>query len=291
MTTTLSPTTFHTRTVGDVEVFYRAAGSPEKPVVLLLHGFPSSSFGFRNLIPRLAGDFRVIAPDLPGFGSTVAPPRGEYRYTFDSLAETIDGFTEALELERFAIYVFDFGAPVGFRIATRHPERITAIISQNGNAYAEGLTEAARAIESAWDDPTGAHRDSMRFLLTRESTEWMYTEGVPADLRDRIGPDALAHDQANLDRAPEVHLDLLGDYGSNVEAYPRWQEYLRDHRPPLLAVWGENDPLFARAGAEAYRRDVPDARIVLLDTGHFALETHLEEIAGEVTSFLKRVVA
>ncbi|MEM7305841.1 MAG: alpha/beta hydrolase [Planctomycetota bacterium] len=280
--------THHTQKVDDVEVFYRAAGSTEKPIVLLLHGYPSSSHQYRNLIPALAQEYRVIAPDLPGFGSTVAPPRGEYDYTFDNLAATIDGFTEALGLERFALYVFDYGAPVGFRLATAHPERITAIVTQNGNAYQEGITEAWGPIQAYWADDSQESRDALRGLLTRETTEWQYFEGAPDALKNRISPDAIHHDQAILDRDAEVQLDLFLSYRTNVEAYPRWQEYLRTSKPPVLAVWGKNDPFFGPAGARAFQRDVPEAEVELLDAGHFALETHGEVVAERVLGFLRK---
>ncbi len=279
-------TTYHYQSVGEVEMFYRAAGDPRKPVLLLLHGFPSSSYQFRDLIPRLAPHYRVIAPDLPGFGATIAPPRERFEYRFDTLADIVDQFTQAMGLDRYALYMFDYGAPVGLRLACTHPQRISALISQNGNAYAEGLTQAWAPLRAYWHSGAEADRDALRTLLTRETTEWQYTEGVPASLRDRVGPDPINHDQAILDRSAEIQLDLFGDYQNNVEAYPRWQAYLRQHQPPLLAVWGRNDPFFATAGAQAFAKDLPDARIVLLDTGHFALETHGTEIAEHVHAFL-----
>ncbi len=283
-------TTYETQKVGDVDVFYRAAGSKKHPVVLLLHGYPSSSHQYRNLIPKLATHYRVIAPDLPGFGSTAAPPRGEYDYTFDSLAATIDGFTQALGLERFAIYVFDYGAPVGFRIASAHPERITAIITQNGNAYEDGLTEAWGPIRAYWSEASSENRDALRVLLTRETTEWQYHEGTPDDRKNLISPDAINHDQAILDRDSEIQLDLFGDYKTNVDSYPQWQEYLRTNKPPVLAIWGKNDPFFGPAGARAFQRDLPDAKVELIDAGHFVLETHLDEVAVRIKEFLARNV-
>ncbi|MEO0577240.1 MAG: alpha/beta hydrolase, partial [Pseudomonadota bacterium] len=231
------PTTYKTQNVNAVEVFYREAGDPSAPVLLLLHGFPSSSHQFRNLIPLLADRYRVIAPDLPGFGSTKAPPRGEFDYTFDNLADTIDAFTEALGLDRFAMLVFDYGAPVGFRIAVKHPERITAIITQNGNAYEEGLTDGWIPLRAYWDNPSDENRNALRAFFARETTEWQYTEGAPNDRKNRISPDAINHDQAILDRDPDVQLDLFADYQSNVAAYPIWQAYLREYQPPVLAVW------------------------------------------------------
>ena len=282
----LPVTTYHRTPVGDVEVFYRAAGSPQNPVILLLHGFPSSSHQYRNLIPALAKRYRVIAPDLPGFGSTVAPPRDRYEYSFDNLARTMEGFVESLGLERFAVYVFDYGAPVGFRLATARPERVTAIITQNGNAYEEGLTDSWAPLRSYWADPSQENRDALRGLLQRETTQWQYEHGTPAELVDKISPDAANHDQAILDRDPELQLDLFGSYRTNVEAYPSWQHYLRTHQPPVLAIWGKNDPFFGPAGAEAFQRDVPKAEVELLDAGHFALETHGEVIAERTLGFL-----
>ena len=285
MTTTYT-TVYRTQTVGNVEVFYREAGPMDAPVILLLHGFPSSSHMFRNLIPQLADQYRVIAPDFPGFGSTVAPPRGEYDYTFDNLAKTIDDFTAAIGLEKFAIYIFDYGAPVGFRIATALPERITAIISQNGNAYEEGLTEGWNPIRAYWENDTQENRDALRSLLTRQTTEFQYTHGAPEDRKHRISPDAINHDQAILDRDAEIQLDLFGNYKTNVAAYPQWQAYLRTHQPPVLAIWGKNDPFFGPAGAEAFKRDVPQAQVELLDAGHFTLETHNTEVADRMRKFL-----
>lgn len=281
-------TTYHTQAVNDVEVFYREAGSVDAPVLLLLHGFPSSSHMFRNLIPRLADKYRVIAPDFPGFGSTVAPARGSYSYTFDQLAKTISDFTEALSLDRFAVYVFDYGAPVGFRIASRHPERITAIITQNGNAYEEGLTDGWKPIQAYWENPTEENRNALRQLLAPETTRWQYTQGVPESLQDRVSPDGIAHDQAILDRdgSDEIQLDLFGNYKTNVALYPAWQEYLRTNQPPLLAIWGKNDPFFGPAGAEAFKRDLPNAKVQLLDAGHFTLETHVTEVAEQIRNFL-----
>lgn len=282
-------TSYRTQTVGDVEVFYREAGSNDAPAVLLLHGFPSSSHMFRHLIPQLADRYRVIAPDLPGFGSTVAPERGQYEYTFDQLAATISDFTEAIGLHRFAIYVFDYGAPVGFRIASAHPERISAIITQNGNAYEEGLTDSWAPIRGYWNDPSQENREALRQLLAAETTRWQYTQGVPEDRQALVSPDPIAHDQAILDREgnDEIQLDLFGNYQTNVAQYPAWQEYLRTHTPPVLAIWGRNDPFFGPAGAEAFKRDVPEARVELLDTGHFALESHGAEIASSMRDFLQ----
>ncbi len=283
-------TTYKTQRVNDVDVFYREAGDRNAPVVLLLHGFPTSSHQFRNLIPQLADEYRVIAPDLPGFGATVAPPRGEFDYTFDNLADTIDAFTETLGLERFALYVFDYGAPVGMRIASRHPERISAIVTQNGNSYEEGLTDAWAPLRAYWADGSDENRNALRGLLARETTEWQYFEGTPDERRSNISPDSIDHDQAILDRDAEIQLDLFRDYGSNVALYPRWQDYLREAQPPVLAIWGKNDPFFAPEGAEAFKRDVPNAEVDYLDGGHFVLETHTTEIADRMRRFLGRVI-
>lgn len=278
--------TFHRQRVGEVDVFYREAGPPDAPVLLLLHGFPSASHMFRDLIPLLADRYRVIAPDLPGFGNTIAPPRERFAYTFDSLASVIEGFVEALGLARYALYVFDYGAPVGLRLARAHPERVRGIVSQNGNAYVEGFSEAWAPWQAYWREPTQAHREACRAALTPDAVrEGQYLHGAEAA---RVSPDGYTLDLAYLARpgADEIQLDLILDYRSNVALYPAFQAYFRAHRPPLLAVWGRNDPHFLPAGAEAYRRDLPDAEVVLLDTGHFALETHAAEIAAHVRRFM-----
>jgi pimeloyl-ACP methyl ester carboxylesterase len=270
-----------------VEVFYRAAGEPGAPVVLLLHGFPTSSFMFRELIPRLARDYRVVAPDLPGFGFTEVPADRRYTYTFGALAGTVDAFTRALEIERHALYVFDYGAPVGFRLAMAHPERVTAIVSQNGNAYEEGLGDAWGPIRRYWAAPTAPNRAVIRDgVLTPAGTRWQYTQGVANP--ERVAPESYTLDSALLERPgnKEIQLDLLLDYASNVALYPKFQAYFRESRPPLLAIWGKNDPFFIPAGAEAFRKDLPDARVTLLDTGHFATETHVVEIAAAMKEFL-----
>lgn len=282
--------TYNTIAVGSVQVFYREAGPSDALAVLLLHGFPTSSHMFRNFIPQLSADLHVIAPDLPGFGSTSAPPRGDFAYTFDNLHRVIEGFAKAMRLERYAIYVFDYGAPVGFRLAASNPEKITAIITQNGNAYEEGLKETWEPARAYWEAPTQENRDALRGFLQVESTWLQYTHGVPSDKLNLISPDAIAHDQAILDRDPGLQLDLIGDYKTNVALYPRWQAYLREHRLPVLAVWGDGDPFFDSAGAEAFRRDVPDAEIHFFRTGHFALETDGEEIGAIVRDFLVRKV-
>jgi len=273
---------------GGHRVFYREAGAPENPAVLLLHGFPTSSHMFRELIPRLADRYHVVAPDLPGFGNTVSPPRGQFDYAFDNLANVIDAFIETIGLSRYALYVFDYGAPVGFRLAVKHPDQISAIISQNGNAYEEGLSDGWNPIRAYWQDASQSNREALRSFLTPGTTVWQYTDGVPDTTR--VAPDGYSLDNYYLSRpgAAEIQLDLFGDYKSNVALYPTFQQYFRTHRPPLLAIWGRNDPFFLPAGAEAFRRDLPDAEIHLLDTGHFALETHVDEVAAAMRSFLER---
>jgi pimeloyl-ACP methyl ester carboxylesterase len=280
--------TYRTATVDGLKVFYRTAGDPKHPAVLLLHGFPASSHMFRDLIPVLADRYYVVAPDLPGFGFTDAPDRNGFKYSFEHLAEVIDRFTEVLKLNRYAIYVFDYGAPIGFRLALRHPERITAVISQNGNAYLEGLSEGWNPIQTYWKDPSAENRSTLRAFLKPEATQWQYTHGVPNP--ERLSPDAWTLDSALLARPgnDEIQLDLFGDYQSNVALYPKFQDYIRTRRPPLLAVWGKNDPFFLPPGAQAFKRDNPDAEIHLLDTGHFALESHAGEIAAIIRDFLAR---
>jgi pimeloyl-ACP methyl ester carboxylesterase len=277
---------YRTAEVDGLTVFYREAGTSDAPTLVLLHGFPSASHQFRELIPLLADRFRVIAPDLPGFGQSAMPAREDFHYTFEHLTDSIDRFTELLALDRFALYVFDYGAPVGFRIATRHPERITAIISQNGNAYEEGLSDGWVPIQTYWKVPSQANRDAIRTFVQPQTTIWQYTHGVPD--KTRVSPDGYGLDNYYLARpgADEIQLDLFLDYVSNVALYPRFQEYLRTRRPPLLAVWGKNDPFFLPAGAEAFKRDIPDADVRFLNTGHFALETHVEEIAAAIGDFL-----
>jgi pimeloyl-ACP methyl ester carboxylesterase len=275
---------------GSHRVFYREAGEPESPAFLLLHGFPTFSHMFRDLIPRFADRFHVVAPDLPGFGNTVSPPRGQFDYTFDNLADVINRFVETIDLKRFALYVFDYGAPVGYRLAVAHPDRISAIISQNGNAYEEGLSDGWNPIRAYWKDSCQSNRDALRAFLAPDSTVWQYTHGVPD--ATAVSPDGYTLDNYYLGRtgAAELQLDLFGDYQSNVALYPRFQQYFRTHRPPLLAIWGRHDPFFLPAGAEAYRRDLPDADVRFLDTGHFALETHVDEIAAAMRGFLGKVL-
>jgi pimeloyl-ACP methyl ester carboxylesterase len=269
-------------------VFYREAGLWDAPTILLLHGFPTAGHMFRDLIPQLAEGFHLVAPDLPGFGQSDMPPPNAFTYTFENLARVIDRFTEAIRLHRFAIYVFDYGAPVGFRLAVRHPDRITAIISQNGNAYEDGLSEGWNPIRAYWQEQSPANREVLRSFLTPESTYWQYTHGVP-DVT-AISPDGYSLDNFYLARpgADEIQLDLFGDYKSNVALYPVFQDYFRMHKPRFLAAWGKNDPFFLPAGALAFRRDVPDALVHFFDTGHFALETHAKEIAAVIRDFFAR---
>lgn len=274
--------------VGDVEVFYREAGPKEGQVMLLLHGFPTSSHMFRNLIPQLAEHYRVIAPDLAGFGHTTTPSRSQFEFTFNSLFEVIEAFTEALSLQQYILYVFDYGAPVGYRLAMAHPERVLAIISQNGNAYLDGFSDAWGDWETYWHSPTPEHREACRSSLSPDTIrEFQYLHGTDASL---VSPDGYSLDIAYMARpeAEEIQLDLILDYKSNVELYPEFQAYFRQYQPALLAVWGKNDPAFLPAGAAAYTRDIPSAEVHLLDTGHFALETHALEISEFILDFLKR---
>ena len=283
--------TYKTQQVDDVTVFYREAGNPEKPTMLLLHGFPTSSHMFRDLIPLLAPHYHLIAPDLPGFGQTRSPPRGAFDYTFDRLAQIIDGFVSAIGLKRYVLYVFDYGAPTGFRLAVAHPERVIAIVSQNGNAYLEGLSDQWGPWQTYWREPTPEHREACRSSLSADTIKhWQYLTGAdPA----RMSPDGYTLDIAYMARpgAEEIQLDLILDYRSNLAKYPEFQAYFRDHQPPFLAAWGKHDPAFIPPGAQAYQRDMPTAEVHLLDTGHFALETHASEIAGLIKDFLGRHLA
>jgi pimeloyl-ACP methyl ester carboxylesterase len=281
-------TSYQHATVGDAKIFYREAGPKAAPTILLLHGFPTSSHMFRNLIPALADRYHVVAPDLPGFGFSQVPDRKQFRYTFEHLAQVIDTFTQTIGLERYAIYVFDYGAPVGLRLALAHPDRITAIISQNGNAYEEGLSQGWNPIQKYWKEPTPENRTALRDFLTPEATKSQYLFGVKDDTL--VAPEAYQLDSDLLARPgnDEIQLDLFLDYASNVSLYPKFQEYFRTKRPPLLAVWGNSDPFFLPPGAEAFKRDIPSAEVRFYDTGHFALETHHQEIAGAIKDFLGR---
>jgi pimeloyl-ACP methyl ester carboxylesterase len=272
--------------VDGLNIFYRKAGALDAPKLLLLHGFPSSSHMFRDLIPLLADSFHIIAPDLPGFGQTDMRPREEFDYTFGNIARVIARFTEVVGFDRFVVYVFDYGAPTGFRLSMNHPERILAIISQNGNAYEEGLSENWKPIQAYWRDPSQENRQALRALLTFKTTRWQYTHGVSDPTS--VSPDGYTLDDFYLSRrgADEIQLDLFGDYKSNVALYPAFQAYFRTYQPPLLAVWGKNDPFFLPAGAKAFKWDMPNADIRFFDTGHFALETHANEIAAVIHNFL-----
>jgi pimeloyl-ACP methyl ester carboxylesterase len=282
----MNQVTYHATDVKGVKVFYRESGPPEAPKLLLLHGFPTAGHMFRDLIPQLADRFHAVAPDLTGFGQSAMPDRDSFTYTFETLTDVIEGFTDAVSFDRYVLYVFDYGAPIGFRLAVRRPEAITAIVSQNGNAYTEGLSDGWNPIRAYWKEPTQANRDAIRSMVQPETTVWQYTHGV-AD-PSLVSPDGYTLDNYYLARpgADEIQLDLLLDYGSNVELYPAFQEYFRTRQPPLLAIWGRNDPFFLPAGAEAFKRDIPGAKVRLLDTGHFALETHADEIAAAIQGFL-----
>ena len=277
--------TYRTANVDGRNIFYREAGARDAPNLLLLHGFPTAGHMFRDLIPLLADRFHMVAPDLPGFGNSDMPGRG---HTFDRIADTIDRFTEIVGLDRYALYVFDYGAPTGFRLAVRRPERITAIISQNGNAYEEGLSDGWNPIRAYWQDASLANREALRAFLKPETTIWQYTHGVPDTTR--VSPDGYSLDNFYLARpgVAEMQLDLFGDYKRNVALYPTFQRYFRTHKPPFLAAWGKNDPFFLPAGAEAFNRDIPDAVVRFFDAGHFALETHAQEIAAAIRDFLPR---
>jgi pimeloyl-ACP methyl ester carboxylesterase len=280
-------TTIHYRTakVDNRNVFYREAGASAAPKLLLLHGFPTAGHMFRDLIPLLAGRFHIVAPDLPGFGNSDMPDRAN---TFDRIAETIDRFTETIGFDRYALYVFDYGAPTGFRLAVKHPERITAIISQNGNAYEEGLSDGWTPIRAYWQDRSAGNREALRAFLKPEMTVWQYTHGVSDPTR--VSPDGYTLDNFYMSRpgVAEAQLDLFGDYKSNVALYTTFQQYFRAHKPPLLAAWGKNDPFFLPLGAEAFKRDIPNATVRFFDTGHFALETHTAEIAAAIHEFIPR---
>jgi pimeloyl-ACP methyl ester carboxylesterase len=270
--------------VGDLSIFYREAGSRENPTILLLHGFPTSSHQFRHLIPRLADRYHVVAPDLPGFGFTTAPDR--FEHSFASLAQAMEAFTDAIGLGRYALYIFDYGAPVGLRLALARPGAVTAIVSQNGNAYEEGLSGGWGPTKAFWGDPSPAHREAMRGMFALEAIRWQYTHGAPDETR--VAPEGYWLDYALLSRPgnAEIQLALIADYANNVALYPRFHQYFREHQPPLLAIWGANDPFFLPAGAEAFRRDLRNVQVRFLDTGHFALETHVREIADHMLSFL-----
>ncbi|MBA4032457.1 MAG: hydrolase [Planctomyces sp.] len=278
--------------VGDLDIFYREAGPKDAPTILLLHGFPTSSQMFRNLIPALADKYHVIAPDYPGFGHSSMPTHDKFTYTFDNLAKVIDEFTQKIGLTKYALYVQDYGAPIGYRLASAHPERITAIVVQNGNAYDEGLdNDFWKPIKAYWNDPTSqTKRDALKGVLNYDATKWQYLHGVKQP--ERVSPDGAAHDQFLLDRPgnAEIQLDMFLSYGSNPALYSQWQEYFRKHQPPMLIVWGKNDQIFPAAGAEPYKRDLKTLEFHLLDAGHFALESNGDEIAGLMRDFLGKHV-
>lgn len=279
---------FNTVDVDGLKLFYREAGDASRPTVLLLHGFPSASHMFRDLIPELAEHYHVVAPDLPGFGMTEQPARDQFGYTFENITNVIDRFTEVLGLTRFAIYVFDYGAPVGFRLAVKHPEGITAVVTQNGNTYLEGVSDVFAPVMTYWNEPSQANRDALRGFLAPETTLFQYTHGVEDPTK--ISPDGRNLDDFYLSRRgnDEIQLDLLLDYQTNVALYDTIQAYLRQHQPPLLAIWGRNDPFFIPPGAEAFKRDVPTADVRFVDSGHFALETHAVEIGAAMREFLAK---
>jgi pimeloyl-ACP methyl ester carboxylesterase len=283
-----SHTTYRSVDVEGLQIFYREAGATDAPHVLLLHGFPTSSHMFRNLIPALADRFHVIAPDYPGFGNSSMPKSGEFEYTFDRLADVIDNFTARVGLDRYAMYVQDYGAPIGFRLAVKHPDRVQALIIQNGNAYDEGLGEFWQPLKAYWQEPNDARREALANFLQLDATKWLYTHGVRQP--ERISPDNWVIDQALLDRPGnrEIQLQLFYSYGSNPALYPQWQEYFRRHQPPTLIVWGKNDSIFPAAGADPYKRDLEDVELHLLDTGHFALEEEGDAIARLMRRFLER---
>lgn len=274
--------------VDGVEVAYREAGRAGDPAIVLLHGFPTSSHMFRNLIPALADKYHVIAPDYPGFGQSEAPDRSAFSYTFDAYARHVEALTDHLGVRSYALYVMDYGAPVGFRLATKHPDRVTALIVQNGNAYAEGLQAFWQPIRAYWESGSKEDREAIRWLTSLKATKWQYTHGVP-DV-SLVSPDTWTHDQALLDRPgnQEIQLDLFYDYRTNVPLYPEWQAYFRKHRPATLVLWGKNDQIFVADGAAPYIRDLPDAELHVLDAGHFALETNGPEMADLIRDFLGR---
>lgn len=278
---------YNTVRIGDVDVFYREAGSKGSPVLLLLHGFPTSSNMFRNLIPRLAASFHIIAPDYPGYGFSSMPRREDFAYTFENMTNIVEQLTVQLELDSYALYVMDYGAPIGYRLALRHPEKISGLIIQNGNAYEEGLREFWDPIKKYWAEPSAENRAALGFLVKPEATKWQYQNGV-ADL-NRLDPTTWTLDQAGLDRPGngEIQLDMLFDYRTNVPLYPQFQDFFRKYQPPTLIVWGKNDFIFPPEGAAPYKRDIGDVETHLLDTGHFALETHCEEIASRIESFFE----
>lgn len=286
----MTATHYRSVSIDGLNVFYREAGDTSRPTLLLLHGFPTSSLMFRELIPQLADRYHVVAPDLPGFGFSDMPDRREFSYTFENLTRVIDGFTATLGLSRYALYVFDYGAPVGLRLALLHPERVTALITQNGNAYEEGLSDGWAPIRAYWAEPSDDKREAIRGFYSLDAVKFQYVHGTPDPAR--VAPETYTFDHALLSRpgGHDAQLDLILDYRSNVALYPEFQAYFRSAKPPVLAVWGRNDPFFLPTGAQAFQRDVPSARVRFYDTGHFALETHGTEIAAEIRQFLQETV-
>lgn len=285
-TGTQYPVHYKTARVNDLDIFYREAGPQGAPVILLLHGFPTSSNMFRNLIPRLAGSFRVVAPDYPGYGQSSMPVHSTFEYTFENYANMMNGFVESIGLTAYSMYVMDYGAPVGYRLALLHPERIQSLIVQNGNAYEEGLLEFWDPIKKYWADPTPENRAALHFLVDAKSTRWQYENGAPDT--SLVDPTTWLVDQVGLDRPGnrDIQMDLFFSYGTNVPLYPEFQAFFRKFQPPTLIVWGKNDFIFPAAGAPPYKRDLKNVETHMLDTGHFALETHGEEIAGHIEAFL-----
>ena len=277
--------------INGLDIFYREAGPKDATTILLLHGFPTSSHMFRNLIPALSDKFHLVAPDYPGFGHSSMPAHNQFAYTFDNYANLVDQLLDRLGVKNFVPYVFDYGAPVGFRLFNKYPERVAAIISQNGNAYNEGIAGFWDPIKAYWESGAEKEREAIRWLTTIKATKWQYENGVPADRLQFLSPDGWQHDQSLMDREgnAEIQLDLFYDYRTNIPLYPRWQEAFRQYKPPMLLAWGKNDEIFVAPGAEAFKRDLPDAEIHLLDTGHFALETHGPEIAALIKNFLGKL--
>jgi len=274
--------------VNNHRIFYRESGDPKSPTILLLHGFPTSSHMFRRLIPLLANQYHVVAPDLLGFGFSDAPPNSQFKYTFENLAQIVEQFTQVIQLKEYAIYIFDYGAPVGLRLALKHPDKIRAIISQNGNAYIEGLSEGWNPIQKYWKEKTPESRAALKDFFKPESVKWQYTHGVSDETL--IEPESYTLDSALLGRPgnDDIQLDLFLDYANNVALYPAFQEYFRKNKPPLLAIWGKNDPFFLPPGAESYKRDIPNAQVIFYNTGHFALETHVNEMINPIRTFLNQ---
>lgn len=283
-------TRYKTKKIDNLDIFYRESGSSDNRTILLLHGFPTSSHMYRNLIPKLAQNYHVIAPDYPGFGHSDMPPHDQFAYTFDNYAKLVDQLLDQLGVKRFVLYVFDYGAPVGFRLFSKYPDRVAAIISQNGNAYDDGIAGFWDSIKAYWESGANQDREAIRWLTTTKATKWQYENGVPADRLQYLSPDGWQHDQSLLDRSgnAEIQLDLFYDYRTNIPLYPLWQKAFRQYKPPMLSAWGKNDEIFVSPGAEAFKRDLPDAEIHLLNTGHFALETHGDEIAALIKNFLAK---